>query len=211
MDEAHALGADQRLQPRGVAPDRERVFRVQRQGDVAPARRLDLRVRGGRRRWRPAPRRRRARSPAPSRPCRAPPRRRRARAAPAAPRRRRGPLRAGAWARPCGALYLRNRAAAKDASRMRTMDAATGRLDRGDGVALAWARLAGRGPTVVFLPGFASDMSGRQGDRAGRGLRRGAGRRCCASTIPATARGRRVRGRHDRRAGPATRWPRSTG
>ena len=40
------------------------------------------------------------------------------------------------------------------------MDAATGRLDRGDGVALAWARLAGRGPAVVFLPGFASDMSG---------------------------------------------------
>ena len=36
----------------------------------------------------------------------------------------------------------------------------TGRLDRGDGVALAWARHAGRGPTVVFLPGFASDMSG---------------------------------------------------
>ena len=35
-----------------------------------------------------------------------------------------------------------------------------GRLDRGDGVALAWARLPGRGPTVVFLPGFASDMSG---------------------------------------------------
>lgn len=36
----------------------------------------------------------------------------------------------------------------------------TGRLDRGDGIELAWARLAGRGPTVVFLPGFASDMSG---------------------------------------------------
>ena len=35
-----------------------------------------------------------------------------------------------------------------------------GRLDRGDGVALAWARLAGRSPTVVFLPGFASDMAG---------------------------------------------------
>ena len=29
-----------------------------------------------------------------------------------------------------------------------------GRLDRGDGVELAWAKLAGRGPTVVFLPGF---------------------------------------------------------
>ncbi len=36
----------------------------------------------------------------------------------------------------------------------------TGRLDRGDGVELAWALLPGRGPTVVFLPGFASDMAG---------------------------------------------------
>jgi pimeloyl-ACP methyl ester carboxylesterase len=36
----------------------------------------------------------------------------------------------------------------------------TGRLDRGDGVELAWARLDGRSPTVVFLPGFRSDMTG---------------------------------------------------
>jgi pimeloyl-ACP methyl ester carboxylesterase len=36
----------------------------------------------------------------------------------------------------------------------------TGRLDRGDGVQLAWALREGRGPTVVFLPGFASDMAG---------------------------------------------------
>jgi pimeloyl-ACP methyl ester carboxylesterase len=36
----------------------------------------------------------------------------------------------------------------------------TGRLDRGDGVALAWSRLPGRAPTVVFLPGFNSDMAG---------------------------------------------------
>ncbi|HET7880411.1 MAG TPA: alpha/beta hydrolase [Acetobacteraceae bacterium] len=36
----------------------------------------------------------------------------------------------------------------------------TGRLDRGDGVELAWARVVGRGPTVVFLPGFRSDMTG---------------------------------------------------
>ena len=36
----------------------------------------------------------------------------------------------------------------------------TGRLDRGDGVELAWARQEGRGPTVVFLPGFRSDMTG---------------------------------------------------
>lgn len=35
-----------------------------------------------------------------------------------------------------------------------------GRLDRGDGVELAWAHLAGRGPTIVFLPGFKSDMAG---------------------------------------------------
>jgi pimeloyl-ACP methyl ester carboxylesterase len=36
----------------------------------------------------------------------------------------------------------------------------TGRLDRGDGVELAWAHLPGAGPTVVFLPGFRSDMAG---------------------------------------------------
>ena len=37
---------------------------------------------------------------------------------------------------------------------------ASGRLDRGDGVALAWARQEGAAPTVVFLPGFRSDMTG---------------------------------------------------
>ncbi len=36
----------------------------------------------------------------------------------------------------------------------------TGRLDRGDGTELAWSAQAGRGPTIVFLPGFRSDMSG---------------------------------------------------
>jgi pimeloyl-ACP methyl ester carboxylesterase len=36
----------------------------------------------------------------------------------------------------------------------------SGRLDRGDGVGLAWRRLSGRSPTVVFLPGFSSDMTG---------------------------------------------------
>jgi pimeloyl-ACP methyl ester carboxylesterase len=36
----------------------------------------------------------------------------------------------------------------------------TGRLDRGDGVHLAWARTPGHGPTTVFLPGFRSDMTG---------------------------------------------------
>jgi len=33
-------------------------------------------------------------------------------------------------------------------------------LDRGDGVKLAYAHLPGRGPTVVFLPGYKSDMEG---------------------------------------------------
>jgi pimeloyl-ACP methyl ester carboxylesterase len=37
----------------------------------------------------------------------------------------------------------------------------SGRTDRGDGVELAWAKLGGRAdPTVVFLPGFNSDMAG---------------------------------------------------
>jgi pimeloyl-ACP methyl ester carboxylesterase len=35
-----------------------------------------------------------------------------------------------------------------------------GRLDRGDGTELAWSRLDGASPTVVFLPGFRSDMNG---------------------------------------------------
>jgi pimeloyl-ACP methyl ester carboxylesterase len=38
----------------------------------------------------------------------------------------------------------------------------TGRLDRGDGIELAWSRLDGAGPTVVFLPGFRSDMTGEK-------------------------------------------------
>ena len=38
--------------------------------------------------------------------------------------------------------------------------ARTGTFDRGDGIHLAWSLLDGRGPTVVFLPGFASDMAG---------------------------------------------------
>lgn len=38
----------------------------------------------------------------------------------------------------------------------------SGRLDRGDGTRLAWIRAAGRGPTVVFLPGYRSDMSGEK-------------------------------------------------
>ncbi|MBN8890702.1 MAG: alpha/beta hydrolase [Rhodospirillales bacterium 70-18] len=42
----------------------------------------------------------------------------------------------------------------------RVQDERAGRLDRGDGVELAWAHLPGRSPTVVFLPGFKSDMDG---------------------------------------------------
>ncbi|WP_448584868.1 alpha/beta fold hydrolase [Thermaurantiacus sp.] len=33
-------------------------------------------------------------------------------------------------------------------------------IDRGDGVALAFAHTGGAGPTVVFLPGYMSDMAG---------------------------------------------------
>jgi pimeloyl-ACP methyl ester carboxylesterase len=40
------------------------------------------------------------------------------------------------------------------------MTETTGRLDRGNGSDLAWAHQQGRGPTVVFLPGFRSDMTG---------------------------------------------------
>ncbi|HBK04778.1 MAG TPA: alpha/beta hydrolase [Acetobacteraceae bacterium] len=40
------------------------------------------------------------------------------------------------------------------------MTETTGRLDLGNGTELAWARLEGRGSTVVFLPGFRSDMTG---------------------------------------------------
>jgi pimeloyl-ACP methyl ester carboxylesterase len=36
----------------------------------------------------------------------------------------------------------------------------TGWLDRGDGLRLAWSLQEGRGPCVVFLPGFRSDMQG---------------------------------------------------
>jgi hypothetical protein len=40
----------------------------------------------------------------------------------------------------------------------------TGRFDRGDGVELAWRRLRGRGPGVVFLGGFNSDMTGTKAE-----------------------------------------------
>jgi pimeloyl-ACP methyl ester carboxylesterase len=35
-----------------------------------------------------------------------------------------------------------------------------GRMDRGDGIELAWSMLEWKGPCVVFLPGFNSDMAG---------------------------------------------------
>lgn len=38
----------------------------------------------------------------------------------------------------------------------------TGRLKRDDGVELAWTLQPGREPTVVFLPGFQSDMTGEK-------------------------------------------------
>lgn len=40
------------------------------------------------------------------------------------------------------------------------MSGETGRLTRVDGVELAWKRQPGQGPTMVFLPGFKSDMEG---------------------------------------------------
>ncbi len=35
-----------------------------------------------------------------------------------------------------------------------------GRIDNGRGLKLAWQRLPGKGPCIVFLPGFRSDMTG---------------------------------------------------
>lgn len=39
-------------------------------------------------------------------------------------------------------------------------DFEAGRIGNGAGTELAWRRVAGRGPTVVFLPGYRSDMTG---------------------------------------------------
>lgn len=39
-----------------------------------------------------------------------------------------------------------------------------GTIDRGDGIALAWRRIPGRGPGVVFLGGFNSDMTGTKAE-----------------------------------------------
>jgi pimeloyl-ACP methyl ester carboxylesterase len=49
-----------------------------------------------------------------------------------------------------------------------------GRLVREDGVNLAWRQLRGAGPTIVFLPGFRSDMEGSKAVRlAGFASQRG--------------------------------------
>lgn len=40
----------------------------------------------------------------------------------------------------------------------------SGTIDRGDGVQLAWRRIAGRGTGVVFLGGFNSDMTGSKAE-----------------------------------------------
>ena len=53
----------------------------------------------------------------------------------------------------------------------------TGRLEREDGVRLAWARTPGRGPATVFLPGFRSDMTGSKAVAA-EGWCRAAGTGC---------------------------------
>ncbi len=39
-----------------------------------------------------------------------------------------------------------------------------GTLDRGDGVPLAWEKIEGHGPTLVFLPGLRSDMRGTKAE-----------------------------------------------
>jgi pimeloyl-ACP methyl ester carboxylesterase len=44
----------------------------------------------------------------------------------------------------------------------------SGRLDCRGGVELAWARLPGHAPTVVFLPGFRSDMNGEKATHLAR-------------------------------------------
>jgi pimeloyl-ACP methyl ester carboxylesterase len=45
---------------------------------------------------------------------------------------------------------------------MTPMTETSGRRDRGNGTELAWVRVEGREPTVVFLPGYRSDMNGEK-------------------------------------------------
>ncbi|THD64663.1 alpha/beta hydrolase [Phenylobacterium sp.] len=44
------------------------------------------------------------------------------------------------------------------------MSEQTGKLDRGDGEHLAWRKVEGRGPAVVWLGGFRSDMTGTKAE-----------------------------------------------
>lgn len=48
------------------------------------------------------------------------------------------------------------------------MSEESGRLTRADGIALAYRRIPGRGPTVVFLGGFNSDMTGTKAEYLAR-------------------------------------------
>lgn len=50
-------------------------------------------------------------------------------------------------------------------------------IDRGDGVRLAFAHLPGSAPTLVFLPGYMSDMQGTKAV-ALEAFARGTGRAC---------------------------------
>ncbi|MFN7400586.1 MAG: alpha/beta hydrolase family protein [Sandaracinobacter sp.] len=50
-------------------------------------------------------------------------------------------------------------------------------IDRGDGIRLAAEHVPGRGPTILFLPGYMSDMSGTKAQHLKRWAR-GAGRAC---------------------------------
>jgi pimeloyl-ACP methyl ester carboxylesterase len=51
------------------------------------------------------------------------------------------------------------------------MDETTGRLDRGDGTAVAWRRIPGDGPTALWLGGFKSDMAGTKAEHLARWAR----------------------------------------
>ncbi len=53
---------------------------------------------------------------------------------------------------------------AMSSTRIPAMTEEVGRIDRGDGVELAYRRLRGSGPGVVFLGGFNSDMTGSKAE-----------------------------------------------
>ena len=74
-----------------------------------------------------------------------------------------------------------------------------GRMDRGDGMELASEKLDGRGPTVVFLPGFRSDMTGDKATALAAFCARARQRHAAVRLFRARIKRRPVRGRHDRR------------